>query len=528
MVGYAMSQQNTHGIHFRLYFILDGAWRRRYTIIIPIIILPLLAAFLGTLGPKNYTAHTSMLIQETAKLNPFLEDLAVSSMLKERINSLKILLHSRHILGAVALQQGLVDAETTPQQHDLVINQLSNALTIDMLGKDLIQIGYTSTDPQGMQSMLQSVSTQFIEQVLAPERSSMGDSSRFLSEHLQKRQVALDKAELAMAQFKDEHATELPELYLTNVARLTQLKQRLSERQALLDGASQSLGGINQQLSKTNPVLGIIEQKMVRLQAERALLRSRYTNQHSKVITANKKIARLEQERKKQLSQMESGSADNLSIEKLWALGSHYEVDKRTYKQPTDKQPLLISQLENMQLTRGKVAGLQAEVASLTTMIIELEQQMSGYGKNASTLSKLERDVSIKRDLYDDMLLRFENAGITESLGIFEQDKRVKIIDRPFTPTVSTNKPLILFIASGIIGGALFGAGIAIIQELSDTRIRTRGQLQSLTGAPVLSRIPFVTTDENAENTSSNGSFLSLNAQHNAQHHTSPPQGEAL
>ena len=52
--------------------------------------------------PKNYASHTSMLIQETAKMNPFLEDLAVSSMLDEQMSALKALLNSRHILGAVA------------------------------------------------------------------------------------------------------------------------------------------------------------------------------------------------------------------------------------------------------------------------------------------------------------------------------------------------------------------------------------------------------------------------------------------
>ena len=481
-----------NNIHFRFYFIIAGAWRRRYTILIPILILPVLAIFLNIMSPKSYSAHTSMLIQETAKLNPFLEDLAVSSMLKERMNSLKVLLHSRHILGKVALERGLVNTDTSPQEHDYVVGQLSSALTIQVMGKDLIRIDYKSNTPEGMKEMLQSVSTEFIDQVLAPERSSMNDSSRFLSDHLEQRQIELDKAELAMAQFKDEHAAELPELYLTNISRLAQLKQRLSERQAELDGATRSLGGINQQLSKTNPVLGLIEQKIIRLQSELALLRARYTDQHSKVVTALKNLKRLEEERQKLLGNED----ENLSVEKLWALGNNYQINKDPLDDSAPKQPLLISQLENMQLTSGKVEGLAAEVKSLQAMIAELEEQMSGYGANASILSKLEREVSIKRDLYDDMLMRFEKASITESLGVFEQDKRVKIIDRPFTPTASSNKPLILFIISGVFGGLFLGAGLAIIQEMSDSTLRTREHLFRLTEAPVLSRISFIKTEE--------------------------------
>ena len=475
-------------LYFQFYYILAGAWRRRYTIMMPIVLLPLLAICISLMTPKNYTSHTSMLLQETAKLNPFLEDLAVSAMLKERINSLKILLHSRHILGSVALEQGLINKDSTAQHHDQVISQLSNALTINMVGKDLIRIDYRSSRSEGMKSMLQVVSAHFIEQVLAPERSSMADSSKFLEDHLKNRQLDLDKAERAMATFKDKHAEELPELYLTNVNRLSQLKQRLAEKKAEVAGASRSLGSINQQLSKTNPVLGLIEQKIIRLQGELAILRARYTEQHSKVISANKKLQRLEIERQ----QLLGNPSDAISIDKLWAIGSNYQITN-----DPKKQPLLISQLETMQQTSGKVEGLQEEIKSLIMMIDLLEHQLSSYGANASELSKLQREVSVKRDLYDGMLLRFEKANITASLSVFEQDKRIKIIDSPFTPSSPSNKPLILFIISGLMGGILLGCGLAIIQELSDTTIYRRTQLQALSEAPVLTRIPYVVSSGN-------------------------------
>lgn len=472
-----------NGIDTRIFLILAGAWRRRYTIIIPIIIFPLFGAVLSMLSQKNYAAHTSMLIQETSKLNPFLEDLAVSAMLKERISALKTLLHSRHILTAVAQERGLINQQTSPVEHDQVINQLSSSLNIAMQGKDLIRIDYRSSNPQGMKEILQSVSEQFVAQLLAPERSSMTDSRKFLGEHLQNRQIQLDKAEMAMAQFIDQHASELPELHLSNIARLSKLKQRIAERQAELAGASRSLGGISQQLSKTNPIVGIIEEKIIRLQGELALFRARYTEQHSSVVGALKKLKRLEQKRQ----QLISNSDESLSIEKLWVIGNNYQPDNNT-----EQQPLLISQLENMQQTSAKVEGLKEEIKSLNGIIVSLEKQMSSYGENASDLSKLQRELTIKRNLYDDILVRFENASITASLGVFEQDKRVKVIDRPFTPNSPINKPLLLFIISGLFAGLFFGLGLAIIFEISDSRLRNRNQLEVLTGVPLFSRIPYI------------------------------------
>ena len=471
-----------NSLNHRFYYILAGGWRRRYTIIIPVMLLPLMGLFIGLFSPKHYASHTSMLIQETAKMNPFLEDLAVSAMLKERMSALKTLLHSRHILGSVAEERQMISADSTAQQRDQVIAQLSGALSVNMVGKDLIRIDYRSNTPAGMKETLEAISKQFVEQLLAPERSSMTDSSHFLAEHLQHRQLELEAAETALAKFKDQHADELPELHLSNVTRLAKLKQRLAEREAELAGASRRLGGLDRQLSKTNPVLGRIEEQVVRLQGELALLRARYTDKHSRIQAKLRSLNRLEEERQALLNQTEQQTLD---VEQLWDIASSAAVVA-----DHNQQPLLVSQLENLQLARSNVDDLHEEIKRLKQMVTELEQQTAAYGANASELSRLERDLNVKRDLYDDLLERHEKARITGSLGVFEQDKRVKVIDRPFTPTAPSNLPWYLFVIGGLIGGVFLGCGLALVQELGDTTLRRKDQLETLTGVPLLTRIP--------------------------------------
>ncbi len=470
-------------LSYRILHILESGWRNRYVIIIPVLTLPVLGLLIGIFTPKHYTSHTSMLVQETAKMNPFLEDLSVSVVINDRIDALKTLLHSRHILGTVAEEQGLINAETSAKEHDQIIAEISDALTVQMVGKDLIRIDYKSHNPEGMKEMLTAVSKQFVEQLLAPELSSMKDSSHFLTEHLKYRQEALQQAEAALIAFKNQHATELPELHLSNISRLTQLKQRLSERQAEIAGAIQSLGGIDQQLSKTNPVLGRIEEQIIRIREELSINRTRYTDQHSSIQNSLTTLKRLEEERQYILTHTEQET----DIGQLWSIASSTPINSNM-----NKQPLLVSQLENLQLTRSKVDGLSEEIKSLKQMVEKLEEQTSAYGENSSEFSRLERDLTIKRDLYDDLLLRYEKARITGSLGVFERDKRVKVIDRPFTPTTPINLPIYLFVISGLFGGILLGCSFSVILEFMDTSLRRRNRLEELTGVPVLSRIPFL------------------------------------
>ncbi len=466
----------------RIYYMLEGAWRRRYLIVIPILVLPILGLVSGMLSVKKYKSHTTMLIQETAKMNPFLEDLAVSAMIKERMAALDTLLHSRFILKGVAQSQGLVTDKSKPEEQDEIIERLSGSLSMNMPGKDLIRIEYKSSSPDGMKEMLEAITKHFVQQLLAPERSSMQDSAYFLKQNLILRQKELEEAESALAKFRSEHAAELPELHTSTVTRLVQLKQRLAERTASLAGARKSLGGIGQQLSKTNPVLGRIEEQVVLIRGELALLLARYTEKHSKVKAALRNLRRLEKERLKVIEETEASA---MNPDQLWAIASNAAMGEDQHS-----QPLLVSQLENLQKARGQVDALSEEVASLRTSIDDLEKQISQLGKQEQQLSKLHRNLKVKRKLYENLLERHEMARLTGSLGIFEQEKRIKLIDRPFTPSGPTNLPTALFIIAGLFGGIFLGVGLAVIAEMTDSSIRRRDQLEALAGAPVITRLP--------------------------------------
>lgn len=464
----------------RLFRIIDGAWRNRYTIIVPILVFPVLGLVVGFTSPKHYKAHTSMLIQETAKMNPFLEDFAVSAMLKERVEGLKTLLHSRHILNEVASDLGLIEKNSSDLEKDRVIAELSSNLSMQIAGKDLIRIDYRSNRKEHIQETLAAISRHFVEQLLAPERSSIKDSSSFLKQHLDKRRKELDKAEESLFSFRSENAETLPELHSSNIDRLNELKQTLAERKAELAGAVKNVGGLKQLLSRTNPVIGKLEEQIVLNRSELALLRARYTEKHSKIQAIQRTLRRLEAERNIAIESTQSIVDTN----QLWDIASSQSTVKN------GKSSLLISQLENLQIAKQKADGLTQEISRLEEMVQKLEQRVRSFGEKENQLIRLKRDLNVKRGLYEELLERYEMAQVTGSLGQFEQSKRVKIIDRPFTPSAPANPHIILFILAGLIGGIFLGTGLAIARELTDTTIRYKKTFEELSGLPVITRIP--------------------------------------
>ncbi|TOA46343.1 GumC family protein [Vibrio parahaemolyticus] len=464
--------------------LLHGAWRRRYMIVIPMLVLPILGFGVSKLVPTTYVAHTSMLIQETAKMNPFLQDIAVSTMLKDRLSALSTLLKSRHVLYSVAKEQGLIDDDMGAKEQEFIIKDLASRLSVQQLGKDFIQIQLRSGKAQGMESMLTSVSNRFVEQLLAPERSSIKDSSHFLTIHINKRREELDKAEHAFAEYKNTYSHATPEMQAQSLTRLASLKQTLAEKEAELAGVTRSLGSLDQQLSKTNPVIGKIEEQIIEIRSELTLLRAKYTEAHSLVQGKLRELKRLEQERTVLLSSKQP----ELNSNQLWDIASNATVSSLG-----EAQPLLVSQLHQLQIMRSRFESLTEETVSLQKMIQELESNAHRFGSTATEINRLARDVAVKREMYDDLVERYEMAQLTGSLGVFEENKRVKIIDAPFTPTIPSNLPSIVFIILGFIGGACLGVGLATLLELADNSVRSRRALEKHLGVPVITTLPKVT-----------------------------------
>jgi len=469
--------------------LLTGLWRQRYIIIIPTLLLPLLSTYVSIKTEQKWSTYTTILIQESAKMNPFLEDLSVSTNLDKRIKTLATLLHSRHMLLSVGYELGMIRAEDESYKQENFVREMSAALSVQLIGEDLVKIAYNSDTPDSIDSILSVVSKRFLERVLAPELATLKASEVFLKEQLDERRDNLRTAEQKLAVFKENNANALPDLQGSNAQRLSDLKKLLESQQIKLSGAVAAKFSIRTRLAQVDPVMNQLEQEISAVKAELAIFKTRYTDKHSKVRTAVRKLNRLEEERAKR-SKLNL-ALDNDGLNKLWELASTLSMDG------IEKNELLISQLKEMQLAEGRVQQIQQEILSITNQIVALEKTLDNYGDVERNLLDLERDLNVKRMLYDDLLERFEKASVTGALGRYEQPERIKIIDKPYVPSSSDNLPIVVYLLAGLIAGLGLGLGTALIIEGLDGRLRYQADIELITGLPMVSRIPNIKISEN-------------------------------
>ncbi|WP_438404858.1 Wzz/FepE/Etk N-terminal domain-containing protein, partial [Aeromonas hydrophila] len=84
-----------------LYIILFAAWRRRYLLLIPVLVMPLVGVTVGLLTPKEYESRTTFMVPQDANQTPTLKDLITQESLKDRFAVLEALLRSRYVLDGV-------------------------------------------------------------------------------------------------------------------------------------------------------------------------------------------------------------------------------------------------------------------------------------------------------------------------------------------------------------------------------------------------------------------------------------------
>ena len=164
--------------------LLAAAWRRRYAIALPLLLLPVLGGAIGSLVPLSYDTRMSMLVQEPGRFNPFLEDLSVRSNLKDRMDGLRALLTSRHVLLPVAEDLGMVGTGASEGDQSRAVGSLAADVSVQLIGQEMVELRYRARRPEGMDRILGRIGERFIERVRGPEDSSLRDSVAFLEQQL--------------------------------------------------------------------------------------------------------------------------------------------------------------------------------------------------------------------------------------------------------------------------------------------------------------------------------------------------------
>jgi len=468
---------------YQLYAIL---WRKRYYLLIPIITMPVIGYFVGRSIPENYHSHTSILLQESTLLNPFLAELSLPFNIQSRFKAINILVKRKPVLLKVAQQVGLITPDDSAWQQQQVVNKIKQSLNLSLTGTELIKIEMIWPDPQQLSVILDVVSEQFIIRLTKPNQEQALNSKVFLAEQLNQQYKILRQAEQELFDYKLKNANIIPELYEARESALMDINKRLKNKAQELALFQSKFTLLTKKLILTNPAAQFIDNKITQLESLKIQQLVHYTEQHSQIQSINLQIFRLKEQRQK----LQSSIHDQQSLDLL--LNRITRLTQQTLT--TQVTPLLLAQIDGYERYRNSIKKITLELKTLEKQQQYFQQNQAKYTEIELELQRLKRDHDTKNTLYLDLLTRHEMVSISNALGEYESATNVKIITRPFIPEQTINLPIISYILLGLLLGIIQGVTISIALSTTQDTLWDETKIAHVMGLKIIARVPLISS----------------------------------
>ena len=372
----------------------------------------------------------------------------------------------------------------TPAQIEKIHQELSQALSLSLVGDELVRVNFIWHEQSKMKLVLEKVVEKFIERLLAPTRASLDSSEQFFYQQLNSIRDELELSEEALAAFKSTNSNTLPALLHSNRQTFDKLLSDQQQKTIVLSGAQAKLKALATKMGQANPILGRIEEKIIVAESELSFLKTRYTEKHSKVISKKRELQTI---RNRQQSLLESAEdLDPTNIEQLWQMANTLPSGK------DNESSVLVSQILKLEEAKNEVAQHQQEYDMLEQQVKLVGERLLVTSDVEKQLRKLERDYDVKQSLYKDMLSRYEMAKVTGKLVKYEGPDKVKTIERAYSPTQPINTSLVASIIVGIILGVFTSSTIVFVATLFDSHLKDIQTIEKLSSLEVVTILPIV------------------------------------
>lgn len=466
----------------------EALLRRNWRLILATTLATLLFGLLfAALTPARYKSSAQLLVDPRG-LQILKNDLTRSPESADGnlvdVENQRYILLSRSILGAVVDREKLAENPAFAGSPGLT-TRLLGALHIGRAPVDgrsraiqtlsemvevvrgerayVLDVVVTSKDPDLSASLANAIARTFLDQ----QADARSEAARRASEELSKRaedlRGKLQKAENEVERFRAEHG----------------LVQTLAGR---------PLG--EQQVSDLSGQLGAVRGRIADAQARvEAVEKFRRSGQNVEALTEALNAPTIVSLRAQYAQAAQQ--AGSLATQ----LGPRHPALMQAQEQVRDVRRLIAAELGRIaESAKVDLARAKAAEASLLKQSGAARDAFDDNGSALVKLRDLERAAEASRVVYQSFLSRSKELG--ESQGIDTANARVI---SPAVPALKpAGAPAALILAGSLLFGLVLGSGLAYARERFDDSIRTRRDLASLSGLPIIGALP-VATDGKAK-----------------------------
>ncbi|HPN55700.1 MAG TPA: hypothetical protein PLD92_02520, partial [Candidatus Omnitrophota bacterium] len=195
-----MAEFNADTMSFMAY--LKMFFRRKELVIIPMLLGLSLGICAGILLPKKYLSSTVILVEEGKTDNPLFSELAVSSTVQQRMNTIKESMLGWTSLVELVKRLHLDQNVKTRQQFEALILGIRKDIMIRLRANNILELAYVGLDPVQTQAVVQNITDIFIERNKKIQTQETQDAITFIEQQLKIYKGKIKSAEIAELQDK--------------------------------------------------------------------------------------------------------------------------------------------------------------------------------------------------------------------------------------------------------------------------------------------------------------------------------------
>ncbi|NLI80375.1 MAG: hypothetical protein GX443_01635 [Deltaproteobacteria bacterium] len=507
--------------------------RRKWWVIIPLVLSILGGAAFLKVSPRTYRASTLILLEPQSIPDSFVRS-TVTESVEGRLRTITQQIHSRTNLERIArdfkLDQALSDAEeddlirmvrrripflddwlSSRQQKQSGSENTMIVNLVDQLRKNLqvairsgspgsggsgreqslaFEISFEWKDPEIVAPLTNAVAFRFIEENLNAREEIAMSTTDFLKQETAVIRGELEARERELETFKKEHMGMLPDQLDSNLNVMNQLRDQLLNLERSLDH------------EKQQAILLRSQAQMARLERE-ALASTVRQEQARSGGTGAQRDQRMTSE------QLTSGSLEELEAElrRLSSLYTEKHPDIAALKRRIEKM-----KKEGRRSEGGGAASvsdtvsdrislqlipINANIESYKNQIREVEKQIQTYKQRVERtpqvemeLNKIVRDYETVKQRYDDLLKKKLDARLAEQMEKRKKGERFRVLDPAIKPPKPFKPDPMRIMAMALALGLGLGGGLAYLREMLDPRFYNPDEVESFLDVPVILSLP--------------------------------------
>ncbi len=521
---------------------LKGLFRRRkISFFLPSLLVFLAVAVVAFRLPPVYQSEATILV-EGQKISDDYVTNTMDSFVEERIETITRQIMSRAKLMEIIKQLNLYPEMREKATAKDLADKLREDIALEMIDADMhdrksgreiiatiaFTLSYQGKNPAIVKDVTNLLASLYVEEDLKERGRSAVSTMEFFQVELEGLRKKIVTYEKEISDFKRAHLEEMPEYNAINIQAVSQLERELDRMRARIQSLQQEKTKLKARLTGVNPFITTVvnsnnmllnpKDRLKQLRVQLMTLQSTLSDEHPDVKRLKRAI--------KELETVENISDDStLKLQRLKEIENqltvlkgklgpkHPDVLKLSKEARQIELDLKARSLEtqsagsngqkpdnpaylNLQV---QIIGVETELQTLFQEQRKVRNEIEAYRRkirNAPLVEKeyseLTRDYESARQRYGEISDKLMKVKFAQEMDESQRATRFRILEPAYLPQkpIKPNRKAI-----GILGffmACISGFAFAVFRESTDTSIKTKDELDSLTGIPVFAVIPYI------------------------------------